>query len=158
MSCGNTHTKKENAILECVIDNYLKVNKVQNTDILDINEQQGWTENTSIIVITTLPKKNANDFNMLSSIYKGIELRRTKGTLNKKTDIVNEENWISNNLTWKKITKNITIKSSVNSVPSLNHPDQIQLIYNPELKCIKDVILGKNEIISQIMLNCNSCE
>jgi hypothetical protein len=156
VSCENPKTSNENSILECIIDNYSKINKVAKTDYLSIRDNQNWTDSTSIIVITTLPKEGRDEIDVLVANYGRIEIRMIRGTLNKSKKSVND-NWISTYLDWRKNKKEKSKIPDENYIPILNHPDEIQLVYNPKSNCIQEIILGNEEVISQTMRNCKKC-
>ncbi|WP_203296770.1 hypothetical protein [Luteirhabdus pelagi] len=155
ISCGNIETDDRKAILECIIDNYTEVNRVSNSEYLSINENQFWSDSTSIIVLS-IHKRVDEVYNGLIAEYNGIEIRLYRGSLDESSKIV-EQNWIPTNLNWKKIKIGKTKRDDENPIPIGNHPPQIQLVYNTKSNCINEILLGNEKIITEIMLNCKNC-
>lgn len=155
ISCENIQTNDRDAILECIIDNYTSINKVTKTDYLSISDFQNWSDSTSIIMLVTLPKEENYELDEFTSEYNGIEIRMSRGSLNKSKKVV-DELWIPTNIKWRK-KKDKAKAIDESDIPIGNNPPQIQLIYNPKNNCIQEIILGNSEIISQTMMNCKKC-
>lgn len=155
-SC-NYNSKKEDQLLECILNNYIKDFNLSKGDIISMNYKINWTDSTSIAVISNNRFKGNKEKDIFfSSSYNDIKIylliKNQKGV-----DGKSSLNFlISNNLVWKvkKSDENKKIDYRLNDYEELN---SIQVVYNLDKKCIQKIIVGPKNLISDIYESCNIC-
>lgn len=156
-SC-NFNSKKEDQLLDCILNNYIKDSNLSKGDIISMNYKIKWTDSTSIAVISNDRFKGNKEKDLFfSSSFNDIKIylliNNQKGVDDGKSSL---NFLIPNNLVWKvkKSDVNKKIDYKLNDYEELN---SIQVIYNLDKKCIQEIIVGPKNLINNIYESCNIC-
>lgn len=133
LSCKNEATIiiSDNTQLECILDTYIRNNKTKNNSYIYVNENQYWSDTTSVISLSLVNTIIHND-NIKLSVYKNNKIIYLLSSFKNYT---NKNNTISNKLKWDyKFNSNNELKENYVS------EYEMQFIYNVKNKCISKIL------------------
>lgn len=156
ISC-NYNSKKENPLLECILNNYINNFNLSKGDIISMNYKIDWTDSTSIAVISNNRFKENKEKDMfLSSSYKDIKIYLLINN-QKGVDVKSNLDFlISNNLVWK-VEKGNGNKKTDYKLNDYGELNDIQVVYNLDKNCIQKIIVGPENLMNKIYDTCSIC-
>jgi hypothetical protein len=137
-----------------MLDTYINNNSTKNYYYIYINENQNWTDTTSVISFSLVNKK-INNKNVKSSVYKKHKIIYLLSSFNKGID---KNNTISNKLKW-----NGKFKDNNKLIDNIVLEYEMQFIYDIKNKCITKILksypVNDNLIIKDIeKCLCRDCK
>lgn len=133
--------------LECMI---LGINVDMEKKIIEVGQHNGWSDSTSLILITFHHKSMAYLIHGTSKgLFKGNDIYFYQSTVDSLDD--KKYNQIPNNISWKNFTPKELPKDFI--MPPYD-PIQIQLEYNFNRNCVGDVIRGEGFIKKDVINKC----
>ena len=145
-------------MLECILNDYIENFNLSKEDAISINYKRNWTDSTSIAVISNSPFKGNEEKDIFySSSYNGIKLNlliNNQRNVDVKSSL---DFFIPNSLVWKvkKSDENEKTDYTLNNYEEFN---SIQVVYNLDKECIQKIIVGPENLISNIYESCNICK
>lgn len=141
--CAGKNDDKHKPVLECLIENFISVYSLNSNDTIFISDYQGWSDNTSNIILNVKSSDEKVDLTQSDALYakiSNIEVYLILGNL--RNEPIDSSKIISNNIKWQKAINT----ENDNYAPNQNPNDgiELQLVYNSSKKVIEKILKVSN--------------
>jgi hypothetical protein len=159
-NCKNYQPNNE-LVLECVLSIYIESlkEKLEDHSVVLIEDIQGWTDSTSIVIFQLIDAKYIEGFEDYSvTKYNEVTIYMIQRHILNGAGSFVKKNGMTNNLNWTYIANKLNSKlSDPDCIPPLEQFWEVQLVYHPQKDCLEEIILFPLKVDSSSILNCNNC-